>query len=83
VAPRISVPLWLAYASAPLMRKLALFNSTHPIYTRVTLTVLRQNRRVSSALAERQLGYITRPLSATVQDTLTWFQEHGYLEADI
>lgn len=78
-APRLTVPFWLADLFAPVMLKLASFNNTHPIYTRVTLEALRGDRHVSSARAERELGYTARRLSETVRDTLTWFQEQGYL----
>jgi nucleoside-diphosphate-sugar epimerase len=78
-APLLTIPMWLADAFAPVMLELARFNGAHPIYTRVTLDVLRSNQRVSSALAESKLGYITRPLSETVRDTLAWFQQHGSL----
>jgi dihydroflavonol-4-reductase len=78
-APFFSVPMWLADAFAPVMLKLARFNGTQPIYTRVTLTALRGNRNVSSARAQRELGYTARPLAETVHDTLTWFQEQHYL----
>jgi dihydroflavonol-4-reductase len=78
-APFFTVPMWLADAFAPLMLRLALFNGTQPIYTRVTLTALRGNRQVSSNRAKRELGYTARPLTETVHDTLSWFQEHGYL----
>ena len=61
------------------MLKLARFNGTQPIYTRVTLSVLRSNRRVSSALAASELDYTARPLTETVHDTLTWFLEQRYL----
>ena len=78
-APFFTVPMWLADAFAPVMLKLARFNRTQPIYTRVTLNVLRSNRQVSCARAKSELGYIARPLNETVRDTLAWFQEHGYL----
>jgi dihydroflavonol-4-reductase len=82
-APFFSVPMWLADAFAPVMLKLARFNGTQPIYTRVTLTALRGNRNVSSARAQRELGYTARPLAETVHDTLTWFQEHNYLSGKL
>jgi dihydroflavonol-4-reductase len=82
-APFFTVPMWLADAFAPVMLKLAVFNGTQPIYTRVTLTALRGNRNVSSARANRELGYTVRPLAETVQDTLSWFQEHGYLSGKL
>ena len=78
-APLFAVPMWLADAFSPVMLRLARFNGKQPIYTRVTLTALRGNRQVSSALAESELGYTARPLVETVHDTLAWFQENGYL----
>lgn len=78
-APLVTVPMWLADAFAPVMLRLARFNGTQPIYTRVTLTALRGNRQVSSIRAKHELGYTTRPLANTVKDTLTWFQQHGYM----
>jgi dihydroflavonol-4-reductase len=79
-APLITVPLGLAEAFAPLMVLLGRFNGIHPIYTRVTLRALRSNRQVSHDRAASELGYTVRPLAETVGDTLTWFQENGYLE---
>lgn len=79
-APRFTVPLGLADAFAPLMLLLARFNGSHPIYTRVTLRALRSNQQVSHARAAQELGYIARPLAETVRDTLTWFQENGFLK---
>ena len=79
-APRITVPLGLAEAFAPLMLLLGRFNGSHPIYTRVTLRALRSNQQVSHARAASELGYKARPLDKTVRDTLNWFQENGYLE---
>lgn len=81
-APRFTVPMWLADSFAPFMLKLASFNGTQPIYTRVTLNALRSNRQVNCARAVDELGYAARPLSETVRDTLTWFQEHDYLKEE-
>jgi dihydroflavonol-4-reductase len=82
-APRITVPMWLAEAFSPVMLKLARFNGSHPIYTRVTLNALRSNRRVSCNRSIRELGYSARPLDNTIRDTLTWFQERGYLHGKL
>jgi len=78
-APLFSAPIWLADAFAPLMLKLAHFNGTQPIYTRVMLKALRGNRQVSCARAKSELAYTARPLIETMRDTLNWFSEHGYL----
>jgi dihydroflavonol-4-reductase len=78
-APWVAVPMWLAYAFAPLMHKLARFNGKHPIYTRVTLAALQSNRRVTSAKAQHELEYTARPSSESVRDALKWFKENGFL----
>jgi dihydroflavonol-4-reductase len=78
-APAVTIPMGLADAFAPLMLMLARFNGSHPIYTRVTLSVLRSNTHISSAKAQRELGYAARPLTETVRDTIGWFQDNGYL----
>ena len=61
------------------MLKLARFNGTQPISSRVTLKVLRGKSQVSYARAADELGYTACPLTETVHDTLTWFLEHRYL----
>jgi nucleoside-diphosphate-sugar epimerase len=81
-APLVTVPMWLADAFAPIMLKLARFNGSHPIYTRVTLSALRSNRRVLSSRAQHELGYSVRPLTETIQDTIAWFNENNYLDRD-
>lgn len=79
-APRLTVPLWLAYLAAPLMALLTRFNGHEPIYTRATLLALRSNRLISHALARRELGYQPRPFEDSLSDTLGWFVENGYLQ---
>jgi dihydroflavonol-4-reductase len=39
------------------------------------------NRNMSHQKATRDLGYKPRPLQDTVRDTLSWFQENGYLKS--
>ena len=78
-APLLTVPTGLAYLAAPLMAGLASFNNSQPIYTRLTLDALKSNRQISHAKASRDLGYQPRPLAETLQDTLDWFAQNGYL----
>jgi dihydroflavonol-4-reductase len=82
-APRLVVPTWVAYQAAPLMRWVARFYGSDPIYTRVTLAALHSNRLVSSARAARDLGYQSRSLQQTLADTITWFEGNGYLDSHI
>lgn len=78
--PLFTVPTGLAYLAAPLMAGLARFNHAQPIYTHLTLDALDSNRQISHARASRELGYQPRPLKDTVQDTLDWFAQNGYLQ---
>lgn len=43
------------------------------------LSTLREWRPLNTSKARRELGFKSRPFVDTVRDTLTWFQEHGYL----
>ena len=79
-APLMTVPMGLAELAAPLMIRLAHFTGGKPIYTRATLDALRSNRHVSSARAEHELGYSSRPFEETLADTLAWFHQNGYLK---
>jgi len=92
-APRLVVPMGLAWLAAPLMPLLARFTPLsgdfgmtggkagrrEPIYTRDTLHWLRSNPQVSYAHAVRDLEYHPRPFQETLADTLAWFKENGYL----
>ena len=78
-APRLTVPLSLAYLAAPLMARWAHLNGAEPIFTRVSLDALRSNRRISHARASRELGYRPRPFEETLADALKWFADNGYL----
>ncbi|HSF83759.1 MAG TPA: NAD-dependent epimerase/dehydratase family protein [Anaerolineales bacterium] len=77
-APLWTVPMSLAYLAAPIMARLAHFNGTEPIYTRVSLAALHSNRQISHVKASRELGYQPRPFEHTLTDTLDWFIKNGY-----
>ncbi len=36
-------------------------------------------RPLNDALGQRMFGFAPRPLEETLRDTITWFQEHGYV----
>ncbi len=75
----ITVPLWLAYAFAPVMAATAKFSNSEPLYTRVMLRALHSNRQISHAKAAETFGYNPRPFDQTIADTIRWFDEHGYM----
>jgi len=78
-APRLSVPLGLADAFAPVMLRVARFSGGRPIYTRAMIRTLRGKRLVSHARAADELGYTARPLAESIRDALAWFRDNGYL----
>ena len=82
-APRLSLPLWLAYVGTPFTAAFARLVGTRPIYTGVSLRALKSNRCISHERAARDLGYNPRPFRETLIDTLRWFQENGYLSCSV
>jgi dihydroflavonol-4-reductase len=77
--PRLLCPFWLARAGAAATAALAELVGRTPLFTQYSLSVLRGNRRVSHARAERDLGHHPRELRETVFDTCQWFREQGML----
>ena len=82
-APRFVVPTRLAYLATPLMGMLASLNGSRPIYTRATLDALRSNRQISHERASRDLGYQPRSFEETIQNTLAWYAQNGYLDRPV
>lgn len=78
--PRFTSPMWLARAGAPFVSQFHRLFGGEPLYTRESLRALRANRTIVRAKAERELGYMARPLIETVRDTYAWLTEAGRLE---
>ena len=77
--PRFVSPLWLAQVGVPFIGAYAALTKTRPLYTTFSLMTLRGNRCMSHDRASRELGYRPRPFEETIQDTVKWFQEAGYI----
>lgn len=77
--PRFVSPLWLAALGAPFAEAWSRMTGGFPLFTRESLKALRGNQHVSSAKAQRELGYAARPFEETIRDTLHWFREAGML----
>ncbi|OFY51123.1 MAG: hypothetical protein A2X22_06940 [Bacteroidetes bacterium GWF2_49_14] len=74
------LPIWAAYLGLPFTRLLALINRQEPFYTRESIQALANgHKKISSDKAARELEYNPRPLDETIQDTIQWFQNAGYL----
>ena len=80
-APRWAAPLWAARAGAPFSTAAALVLGHRPLFTGVSLAALTNNRRVSGARAEADLGHHARDLRDSVADTVRWFADQGLVVA--
>ncbi|HEX9166139.1 MAG TPA: hypothetical protein VF862_09525, partial [Gemmatimonadales bacterium] len=64
----------------PVFRGVAWASGTPPLLTEESLRALTDsNPLISSAKAERELGYSKRPAAETVADTIAWFRQAGRL----
>ena len=79
-APRMVVPLWMAYLGIPLMRILAKIQKQEPLYTRMSLDALSSHQLVNGDLARRELKIVPHSFEETIADTVDWFADNGYLE---
>lgn len=50
-----------------------------PLFTTYALDVLQSNCEMSCEKASKELGYKTRPLHETIEDSVVWFKEQGML----
>jgi dihydroflavonol-4-reductase len=78
--PRLRLPadviLPIAYLSEIAAR---LRGAGEPLLTVDGLRMARKRMHFTSAKAERELGYRSRPAVEAVRDALDWYRRHGYL----
>jgi dihydroflavonol-4-reductase len=70
----------LAKAAAPLAQLYCRACGSRPLFTPISMKELESNPQISHARAGRDLGYQPRPLEQTLDDTIGWFQTHGFLD---
>jgi dihydroflavonol-4-reductase len=78
-APRISLPRTPLYPLAYGAEAIARLTGKEPLLTLDGLRLARYRMFFTSAKAERELGYRSRPYQEGVADALTWFRQAGYL----
>ncbi len=78
-APKRTIPYPLAYAGAWWAEVRARFTNRPAFPTRKAVKAAYMDLHYSSAKARKELGYTTRPLDASIRDTVRWYREHGYL----
>ena len=77
--PRISLPRTPLYPLAYGAEAIARLTGKEPLLTLDGLRLARYRMFFTSAKAERELGYRSRPYLEGVADALTWFRKAGYL----
>lgn len=78
-APRVKLPRGPLFALAFCAEAVAHLTNKEPLLTLDGLRMSRYRMFFTSAKAERELGYRSRPYLEGVVDALTWFREAGYL----
>jgi len=78
--PFLVCPASLARACAPVVTAASRWTGTRPIFTNVSLKALAGNRNISHAKATRELGYQPRPIRETLEDTVRWFTDNGFIK---
>ena len=78
-APRLKLPRAPLYPLAAAAEAFARVASREPFLTRDALRMSAHRMFFSSAKAERELGYRTRPYVEGLRDAIDWFREAGYL----
>jgi dihydroflavonol-4-reductase len=68
------IPASIARMAVPVIEQTARLSGHRPLYTEYSLETLAVNSRFSSALAERELGYSSRPLQQTLADMICWLR---------
>ena len=78
-APRLACPMSVAYLVVSLYSMVSRLVGARPLFTTVALDALSGSREVSHERAACELGYSSRPLRKTIEDSLHWFVENGTL----
>lgn len=68
------LPRWFALMTAPLAERWYQLRKQKPLYTRYSLYTLGSNANFSHQKADDALGYTTRELRETLQDTIAFLQ---------
>ena len=81
--PALCLPTRLLLPIMPIVEIYYRISGRPPRFTRNSLKLLSLGVQVDSSRAATELGYTTRPLEETLEDTVKWFARNGYLEASV
>lgn len=77
-APTIKLPRAAIYPIAVGMEIAARLTGWEPLVTRDALRMSKKKMYFTSAKAERELGYHSRPASVAIEDAIAWFRAEKY-----
>ncbi len=77
VKKRLAVfPLSVAYAGLPFVKTFSYLTKKPPLYDKLYIDILKDgNKETLSTKAQQELGYTTRTLEETLNDTINWFKK--------
>ena len=78
--PKLKIPYPIAYAGAYIAEKI--FGISAPNYVAMDIDSIKGSKHfwyVDNGKAVRELGFGPVPLEVTIERTVKWFKEHGYL----
>ncbi len=78
--PNVRLPLNVVAPLAYVAEAFAALTGRAPLLTRDSVRMARKHMFFSSAKAERELGYRSRPARAAIADAVRWFEDAGYCE---
>jgi len=77
--PRFTIPFWLTYLAALFTPMYYSLSRTRPRFTRQSMKMLDDGRRVSSEKAQKELGYEPHPGEEGVRGAVEWFAENDII----
>lgn len=77
--PRLTLPLWVAWAALPFTLTAARLMRRQPLFTPNMLRHSVSNRVVSHAKATAELGFSPRPARVSLADALAFYRAQGWI----
>ncbi len=74
---KVFLPLWFVRATAPLAERYYEILRETPLFTPYSIYTLNSNALFSNEKARDELGYTTRDMRNTLEDTVSWLKSQG------
>jgi len=79
-APTFISPFWLAHIGVPFMTLYNKIANKQSLFTYESLKILENsNMFISNEKAKRELNLNPRPLEVTIEDSINWFKQNGFI----